>query len=110
MTAKSLFIVGALTLGSLGIASAKSYDFSIGSTTQVGQNTLKAGDYTVRVQGSDAVFMNVQSNKTFTVPVKIEHSGQKADQTAVETRSTGGVDTIYQIELGGSDTVLDIGI
>lgn len=110
MTAKSFLIVGVLTLGSLGIAGAKSYDFSIGEPAMVGQQTLKAGEYTVRVEGSQAVFTDVQRGKSFTVPVTIEHKGQKFDQTRVES-STGanGMDNINQIDLGGSDTVIDLG-
>ena len=109
MTPKSFLIVGALALGSLGIASAKSYDFSIGSTAQMGQNTLKPGDYTVKLNGTEAVIVNVQSNKSFAVQVKVEHTGQKSEQTAVESRSKDGVDNIYKIDLGGSDTVLNLG-
>jgi len=110
MTAKSFLIVGALALGSIGIASAKSYDFSIGGPTMAGQQTLKAGEYTVKVNGSQAVFTNVESGKSFTVPITIEHSGQKVDQTSVES-STGknGMDKINKIDLGGSDTVIDLG-
>ncbi len=110
MSAKSFLIVGALTLGSLGIASAKSYDFSVGEPTMVGQQTLKAGEYTVTLKGSQAVFTNVERGNSFTVSVTVEHNGQKFDQTAVES-STGqnGIDRINKIDLGGSDTVLDIG-
>jgi hypothetical protein len=110
MTAKSFLIVGALALGSLGIASAKSYDFSLGESTMIGQQALKAGEYKVKVEGSEAVFTDVQSGKSFTVSVTIEHNGQKFDRTAVESSTAAdGMDKINKIDLGGSDTVIELG-
>jgi hypothetical protein len=110
MTAKSFLIVGALTLGSLGVASAKSYDFSIGEATMIGQQSRKAGEYKVKLEGSQAVFTDVETGNSFTVAVTIEHNGQKFDRTAIES-STGqnGMDKINKIDLGGSDTVIDLG-
>jgi hypothetical protein len=43
------------------------------------------------------------------VPITIQHAGQKFDQTAVQTNSKDGVDSIHEISLGGSDTKVELG-
>jgi hypothetical protein len=109
MTAKSLLIVGALGLASLGIASAKSYDIRLGTPVMVGSAELKAGDYKVKVEGSQAVFTDVVSSKTWTAPVKIENGDRKFDMTAVEMSNQGDTAHIDAIDLGGSNTKLEFG-
>jgi hypothetical protein len=108
MTTKSLFAVGALTLASFGIARAKSYDITLSSPAKAGTTELKAGAYRVKVEGSQAVFTNEESQKSVTVPVTIQHSGQKASETSVQIHSNNGVDTIHEISLGGSDTKVEL--
>jgi len=61
------------------------------------------------VEGSQAVFTDVQTSKNVTVPVTIGSVGQKFDATAVETAKTGDMDTIKAIDLGGSTTKLQFG-
>jgi hypothetical protein len=109
MTGKSLLIVGALTLSSLGIASAKTYDIILDQPAKAGATDLKAGEYKVKVEGSQAVFTDARNAKSFSVPVKIENGDKKFDNTAVETDNQGGVDSIHAIDLGGSNTRLMVG-
>jgi hypothetical protein len=108
MNTKSFLIAGALMLASLGIVSAKSYSFSLSSPAMAGTTQLKAGEYTVKVEGANAIF-TTSNSKQITVPVKIQHNGQKYDQTAVEVQNKDGVDTIHEIMLGGSDTKVELG-
>ena len=109
MNGKSFLIAGVLALASIGVASAKSYEITLVSPAKAGSNELKAGQYKVKVEGSQAVFTNEQDARSVSVPVTIEHNGQKFDRTAVETESKGGVDTIQRIMLGGSDTRVQLG-
>jgi hypothetical protein len=110
MTAKSLFIVGALTLSSLGIASAKSYDITLNAPTKAGATELKPGDYKLKVEGSQAVFTDAQNAKSVTsVPVKVENSDKKFNYTSVESTNQNGMDQINAIDLGGSNTRLTLG-
>jgi hypothetical protein len=109
MTGKSLLIVGALTLSSLGIASAKSYDIVLNAPAMAGATELKPGEYKLKVEGSQAVFTDAGSAKSVSVPVKVENSGKKFDYTSVESSNQGGMDTIQAIDLGGSNTRLAIG-
>ena len=109
MTMKSLLTVGALTLASLSIASAKSYDIMLDGPTKVGNTELKAGQYKVKVEGSQVVFMDAQSAKTWTAPVKTQTSDRKFDRTTVQTTNQSGSDSLREIDLGGSTTRLQFG-
>lgn len=107
MTTKSLLIVGALTLSSIGIASAKSFDVVFPNPAMAGSTELKAGEYKLKLEGSQAVFTEAQGTKSWTVPVKVENNQRKFDQTIVDSSSQNGMDSIHSIQLGGSTTKLD---
>jgi hypothetical protein len=107
MTTKSLLLIGTLALA--GIASAKSYDIVLSSPTKAGSVQLAAGEYSLKVEGSNAVFTNVETGKKFTTAVKSEDAGKKFNATAVDTDSKNGSDQITAIELGGSSTKLEMG-
>ena len=109
MTTKSLLIAATLTFTSLAFAGAKSYDFSISSPTKMGTTDLKPGQYQVKVDGTQATIRDAQTGKSFTVPVRVEHGSQKFDQTTVQSSTKDGVDRITEINLGGSDTRLELG-
>jgi hypothetical protein len=109
MTAKSLLFVGALGVASLGIASAKSYDITLSSPAMAGNLELKPGEYQLKVEGSQAVFTDVQSSKKWTAPVKVETGTVKFTQTTVESVTQGDMAHINAIDLGGSTTKLQFG-
>ena len=106
---KSSLIVATLALSTLGIAGPKSYEFTLSSKASIGTNELKPGEYKVKFDGTQATVTDEQTNKSFTVPVKVGHNGQKFDQTTIQSANQGGVDHIVQINLGGSDTKLEVG-
>lgn len=106
MNTKSLLIVGALTLANLGIASAKSYDITLNSPTKVGDTELKPGQYKLKIQGSNAVFTDVDTSKALTAPVKVENAATKFDNTMIESTHEGDMDQIQSIDIGGSHTKL----
>jgi chemotaxis response regulator CheB len=101
-----LLVVGALALASLSLASAKTYDIILTQASKAGNVQLAPGEYHLKVEGSNAVFTNLDNNKHFTVPVKVQSADKKFDQTAVETDDTNGSSTVQAIELGGSTTKL----
>jgi hypothetical protein len=109
MTAKSLFIVGALAFSSLGIASAKSYDIILSAPAMAGSTQLKPGDYKLKVEGAQAVFTDTETAKSFSVPVTVENSDKKFNNTLVESANQDGMDQIHAIDLGGSNTRLRLG-
>jgi hypothetical protein len=108
MNGKSFLILCALTLSSLGIASAKSYDLHFNSPTKVGATELKPGDYSLKVEGSQAIFTNEDNRQSVTVPVKVAQRDKKSEYTTVESTNEGGMDIVHSIDLGGSKTALDI--
>src|SRR5271170_7069233 len=109
MTTRSLLIVGALTLSSLGIASARSFDVILSAPAMAGNTELKAGQYKLKVDGSQAIFTDVESSKSFTVAVKVENAARKFGETMVESHNQNGMDNIQAIDLAGSNTRLEFG-
>ena len=109
MNFKSLLLAGVLTLSSLSIASAKSYTITLDSASKAGNLTLQPGDYKVKVEGTNAIFRDERTDKTFTAPVKIDNTGKKHDSTAVVSTTQDGTQRIKEIELGGSDETLEFG-
>jgi hypothetical protein len=109
MTAKSLLIVGALGIASVGIASAKSYDIRLESPAMVGSTELKAGAYKLKIEGTQAVFTDVQSSRSFTATVKVANGARKFGETVVETTQQADMAHIDAIDLAGSNTKLEFG-
>jgi len=103
---KNLFLAGVLSLASLTIVSAKSYEIVLSAPTKVGAVQLKAGQYTLKVQGSNAVFTDVDTSKTYTTPVKVENGNTKYDETKIQSSKQGDTDLVQEIDLGGSKTKL----
>jgi len=108
MNGKSLLIVCALALSIIGIASAKSYAFTLGTPATAGATELKAGDYNVSVNGTQAVIKG-ENGKSVTVNVSIEHAAKKFEDTTVESGTKDGKAVIQAIDLGGSDMRLVLG-
>ena len=107
MTIKSLLLTGALAVATLSIASAKSYDIVLSNPTKVANVNLKAGEYKVKLEGSNAIFTDVETGKTFTAPAKVENAPKKFDVTAVDTQKKADIDEMQAIELGGTNTKIE---
>ncbi len=112
---KKMLAVTCFALCSLFVLSAgpkqstKAYEISFSSVTKVGSIQLKAGDYTVKVNGDNAIFTQTESAKQFTVPVKMETGDKKYDDTHVNGTKEGDVQVVNEIELGGSKNKLEFG-
>src|ERR1051325_35910 len=103
---KKLFVVGLLSLASLAILSAKTYTITVSNPTKVGSVQLKAGQYKLKVEGSNAIFTDVNNQKSVTTPVKVETSEKKVDSTRVQSTKDGDAERIQEIDLEGSTTKL----
>jgi len=101
-------LVSALAFAGLSIASAKSYDITIDQAAKAGSVQLAPGSYTLKVEGTNAIFID-ENGKKISAPVKIENADKKHAVTAVETTKTNGGDQIKSIELGGSTETLEFG-
>lgn len=108
MKSPSLLLVGALAFAGLSIASAKSYDITIDQTAKAGSVQLAPGSYHLKVEGTNAIFMN-ENGKKINATVKIQNADKKHDYTSVETTKTNNGETIKSIELGGSTETLEFG-
>lgn len=104
---KKLLAIGVLTLSSLSLLSAKTYEILISAPTKAGSVQLKAGQYTVKVEGSNAIFTEVKSSESFTTPVQVETGDKKFDDTKIQRTKDGNTDRLEEIQLGGSKTKLE---
>ena len=60
MTGKSLLTLGALTLATVGLAAAKSYDIDLPTNAKAGAVELKPGEYKLKLEGSQAVLTDTR--------------------------------------------------
>jgi hypothetical protein len=109
MTMKSFLMVGVLALSTLSIASAKSYEITLSSTSKVGTTQLAAGAYKLKVDGTKATFVNLDTSKEVSATVKVDTGDKKYEVTAIDSTKSGDVEQINAIELGGSKTKLEFG-
>ena len=107
MTMKNLMLTGALMIASLGLASAKTYNFVLPSATAAGPVNLAAGHYSLKVMGSVAEFTNLDTAKKVMVEVKVNNVGAKVDKTQVNLKDEAGAQHITSIDLQDSDSSLE---
>ena len=101
------FVLGlVLSLSTLCFAGEKAFTVSFDKATTVGAVKLAPGDYKVKVDGTNAVFMN-SSYKSVSAPVKVETAAKKFKNTAVETTKSGSGEIVIAIEVAGTTTKLD---
>jgi hypothetical protein len=103
---RKFMVVAVLAFSSLTIVSAKSYDIVLSGPTKAGSVQLKPGQYTLKVNGSSAIFTDVKTSKSYTTPVKVETTDKKFPDTRVQSTKQGDTDAIDEIDLGGSKTKL----
>jgi len=109
MRLRTLTLAGALALSSLCVLSAKSYDIILSAPAKAGPLQLAAGEYKVKLEGTNAVLINEETGEKFTAPVKVETKDKKFEVTAVELNRANGTQQVDAIELGGSKTLLEFG-
>jgi hypothetical protein len=68
---------------------------------------LPAGEYNVKLNGTNAVFTSASHYQKFTAPTRIDNAPSKHASTAVVTRRQDGTERMQAIELGGSTTTLE---
>ena len=109
MTNRLLLWGGALTLSAVAFAGSKTYDMILSSAAKAGTAQLAAGEYELKLEGSNAVITGAQTGKSVTVPVKVENGNTKYNSTTFDSTTQGGAMQITSIELGGSNTKLEFG-
>lgn len=104
---KSFVLAGVLAVSTLSIASAKTYEITLATPSKAGNVQLKAGQYRLKVDGTNATFVSVENGKTATAPVKVVNTDKKFETTTVDASKEGDTSLIKDIELGGSKTKLE---
>ena len=107
MKIKNLVLAGSLAAFTMSLAVAKTYDISFTSATKVGNIELKAGNYRLNVNGTKAIFTEVDTLKTVTTDVKVENSDTKFSETRIDSTTEGSTTVVKDIELGGTKTKID---
>jgi len=92
-------------LAGLPVASAKSFDVTIGEVSVVHNLRLKAGDYRLKLEGSNAIFTDADGN-SFKTAVNVEQETKKFPDTEVLSTNDAGHERIEEIQLGGTKTKL----
>lgn len=90
-----------LALLCVPFVSAKSYYFIIADKVQAGSAQLKAGEYTVTVKGSQAVFTDANGHRTETA-AKVEAADNAFSDTSVVVTTSNGAPHIEYIGLKGT--------
>jgi len=113
MRPKSILVASCLLLATTFLASAKTnnktYDIHLYSAAVSGSSQLPAGEYKVKVEGDNAVLTNTDSHQQYTLPVTVQASSRKFEQTAVVTTDKDGATKLDSVEIGGSTTRLSFG-
>jgi hypothetical protein len=99
----------AFTVLGLSVAGAKSYDVRLPQAAKAGSVDLKAGNYTVVVDGSKVRFKDSATGKTTEADATVATSDKKFQVTTVDTTQNNGQNTIKEIDLGGTTTKLQFG-
>ena len=108
MTKQSLLFIGALALSTVAFANPKSYEILLTAPTQTGNVKLAAGTYRLQLDGSNAIFTNLDTNRSVIAPVMISTT-QRHENTSVETKTDAGTAHLTSIDLGGSSETLAFG-
>jgi len=99
LTQLSLYLAILIASVALALSSyaASSYKVSLPSDLFAGDVLLKAGDYTMTLEGKQAVFK--KGKESIQIPAVVEKNDRKFSNTNLELMGT----TIQAIDLGGTD-------
>ncbi|HTX36012.1 MAG TPA: hypothetical protein VME43_13365 [Bryobacteraceae bacterium] len=99
---KLVLAAGALLLASFPAAYAKSYEVILGNSVQAGNVELTPGTYRIRHKGDRAIFINLNTHRTYRVPATVEYMAQKNPTDQVVTvNNQYGQPVIQSVALGG---------
>jgi hypothetical protein len=103
----SLLIASGLVLASLSAAASRSCEILLAAPTQAGSVLLQPGQYRVSVDGSEAVFQEVRSARSFRTAVTVEDSPAEFEKTRILTSKNAGPRRVDAIEIEGSTTKIE---
>jgi hypothetical protein len=86
----------------LCIASAKSYEITISTLSQVGSQQLQPGRYRVSVDASTVRFTNTKNHQAVETTATVNKAEKKYPTTAINSHADNGTNKIDEIDLGGT--------
>ncbi|MCS7314061.1 MAG: hypothetical protein RMI94_07200 [Bryobacterales bacterium] len=81
---------------------AKTYTITLSEPSRVAGAELKPGNYSLKVEGDKAIFLDRTRKPVVEATVRIENAARKFEATAIEFRKESGQNRIQAISLGGS--------
>ena len=103
---KTKLLLG-FAVAALSIVGAKSYDLTFDQPAMVGSIHLPAGHYSVKVDGANVHFKNLDTGKTIDATGKVATAGQKFDATSSTSNDQNGTLNVKEIDLGGTTTKIE---
>jgi len=92
-----------LVLLGASLVCAKNYTFTVFEPSQIGKVQVKAGDYTLKVDGTQVVLMDPKG-KQIDTPAKVETVDKKFRGTGAAISKDEGGTHVNWVGLGGSNT------
>ena len=94
------FFLGLALLAASVASAASSYKFTLPSDLFAGDVQLKAGDYTLSLEGKEAVF--TKGKTVIRVPAIVDKNEKKFQETGLELSGS----KIQSIDLGGTNIMI----
>ena len=85
--------------------SVKTYTVHFSETVKAGSVDLKAGEYKLKVEGSQVVFTD-QRGKQIEASATVESTDRKFDRTSITMSTADGTSRLVSIQLGGSNNTV----
>jgi len=95
---KRFMAIAALTVL---IAAAKSYTITISDSGKAGDVDLKAGEYSLKIDGSQVVLTDQNGNQ-IAATARVETADQKFEHTSIFTTKSDGINRILSVGIGGT--------
>jgi hypothetical protein len=105
---KTKLLLG-FAVAALSIAGAKSYDLTFDEPAMIGSAHVPAGHYSVKVDGANLHFKNLDSGKTIDATGKVGTATQKFESTSSTSSDQNGTLNVKEIDLGGTTTKIQFG-
>lgn len=95
------------TVLSLSIVSAKTFQFTLESSTKAGSVELQAGKYNLELMDNSKVRFVGTNGKAVEVSAKLSTVDKKFDSTQVTVTQGNGASQLNEIDLGGTKTKIE---
>jgi hypothetical protein len=103
----SFVLAAGLGLVALCSANAGTYEILLPQSIYAGTVLLAPGQYRVTVDGSNAIFQEVRSERSFHAAVRVEDAGVPYEITRIRTSKNAGVERMDAIEFEGTGTKIE---